>query len=98
MPTVWFMIVSVMIAAYVVLDGFDLGAGIIYLGAARTTDERLKGLHSIGPGWDPVFSLPATLRVSVQRLLSSADDRALASDAARHRHRTTLAYGKSGLA
>jgi len=31
MPTVWFMIVSVMIAAYVVLDGFDLGAGIIYL-------------------------------------------------------------------
>src|ERR1700756_6069086 len=52
MPTVWFMIVSVMIAAYVVLDGFDLGAGIIYLGAARTTDERLKVLHSIGPGWD----------------------------------------------
>src|SRR5438270_2428591 len=52
MPTVWFMIVAVMIAAYVVLDGFDLGAGIIYLGAARTTDERLKILRSIGPVWD----------------------------------------------
>jgi cytochrome bd ubiquinol oxidase subunit II len=52
MPTVWFIIVSVMIAAYVVLDGFDLGAGIIYLVAARTTEERRKVLRSIGPVWD----------------------------------------------
>ena len=52
MPTVWFVIVSGMIAAYVVLDGFDLGAGIIYLIAARTTEERRKILRSIGPVWD----------------------------------------------
>jgi cytochrome bd ubiquinol oxidase subunit II len=52
MPTVWFIIVSVMIAAYVVLDGFDLGAGIIYLIAGRTTEERRKILRTIGPVWD----------------------------------------------
>ena len=52
MPTLWFMIVAVMLAAYVVLDGFDLGAGIIYLFAARTSDERRTILRSIGPVWD----------------------------------------------
>ncbi len=52
METVWFVIVAVMIAAYVVLDGFDLGAGIIYLVVARTTEERRKILRSIGPVWD----------------------------------------------
>ena len=46
------MIVSVMLAAYVVLDGFDLGAGIIYLIAAKTHDERRTILRSIGPVWD----------------------------------------------
>src|ERR1051326_2681149 len=52
MPTLWFMIVAVMVAAYVVLDGFDLGAGVIYLGAARTPDERRKIMRAIGPVWD----------------------------------------------
>jgi cytochrome bd ubiquinol oxidase subunit II len=52
MPTLWFMIVAVMLAAYVVLDGFDLGAGIIYLFAARTGAERRTILRSIGPVWD----------------------------------------------
>src|SRR5579859_6376765 len=52
METVWFMIVAVMVAAYVVLDGFDLGAGVIYLGAARTPFERKKIMRAIGPVWD----------------------------------------------
>lgn len=52
METLWFMIVAVMVAAYVVLDGFDLGAGAIYLGAAKTSDERRKILRAIGPVWD----------------------------------------------
>jgi cytochrome d ubiquinol oxidase subunit II len=46
------MIVAVMVAAYVVLDGFDLGAGVIYLGAARTPAERQKIMRAIGPVWD----------------------------------------------
>ncbi len=52
METLWFMIVAVMVAAYVVLDGFDLGAGAIYLIAGKTTDERRKILRAIGPVWD----------------------------------------------
>jgi cytochrome d ubiquinol oxidase subunit II len=41
-----------MVAAYVVLDGFDLGAGVIYLTAARTANERRAILRAIGPVWD----------------------------------------------
>src|SRR3984957_4775627 len=52
MQTVWFMLVAVMIAVYVVLDGFDLGAGIIHLLVARTDSERRLVLRSIGPVWD----------------------------------------------
>jgi cytochrome bd ubiquinol oxidase subunit II len=52
METLWFMIVAVMVAAYVVLDGFDLGAGAIYLRAGKTAAERRKILRAIGPVWD----------------------------------------------
>jgi len=52
MPTIWFMLVAVMIAIYVVLDGFDLGAGIVQLLVARTDRERRLVLRSIGPVWD----------------------------------------------
>jgi cytochrome d ubiquinol oxidase subunit II len=52
METLWFMIVAVMVAAYVVLDGFDLGAGAVYLAAGKTSDERRRILRAIGPVWD----------------------------------------------
>ena len=52
METLWFMIVAVMVAAYVVLDGFDLGAGVIYLGVAKTANERQAIMRAIGPVWD----------------------------------------------
>src|SRR5438034_10979763 len=52
METSWFCLVSVMIAVYVVLDGFDIGAGIIHLLVARSDAERRLVLRSIGPVWD----------------------------------------------
>jgi cytochrome d ubiquinol oxidase subunit II len=52
MASLWFWIVAAMIAAYAVLDGFDLGAGAIYLIAAKEPDERRKVISSIGPVWD----------------------------------------------
>lgn len=52
MATLWFCIVAVMLAAYVVLDGFDIGAGAIHLVAAKNDDERRKVIRSIGPVWD----------------------------------------------
>jgi cytochrome bd ubiquinol oxidase subunit II len=52
METIWFCVVAVMIAVYVVLDGFDLGAGIVHLFVAKTDAERRAVLASIGPVWD----------------------------------------------
>ena len=52
METLWFYLVAVMIAIYVVLDGFDLGTGILHLFVARNDSERRTVLQSIGPVWD----------------------------------------------
>src|SRR6476469_9221354 len=52
MATVWFTIISVMLAVYVVLDGFDLGAGILHLLVAKTDEERRTVFAAIGPVWD----------------------------------------------
>src|SRR6516165_8867424 len=52
METLWFGVVALMIAAYVVLDGFDLGAGALHLWLAKTSAERKAVLASIGPVWD----------------------------------------------
>jgi cytochrome d ubiquinol oxidase subunit II len=52
MGTVWFCLVAIMIAMYVLLDGFDLGAGAIHLLVAKTDLERRQVLASIGPVWD----------------------------------------------
>jgi cytochrome d ubiquinol oxidase subunit II len=52
MQTVWFCLVAIMIAMYVVLDGFDLGAGAIHLWVAKDDGERQQVIRSIGPVWD----------------------------------------------
>jgi cytochrome bd ubiquinol oxidase subunit II len=52
MPTLWFVLVAFMIAAYVVLDGFDIGAGVLHVILARTETERCIILNAIGPVWD----------------------------------------------
>src|ERR1700743_2771701 len=52
METLWFMIVAVMVTAYVVLDGFDLGAGVIYPFVTKSSTERRMVLRAIGPVWD----------------------------------------------
>jgi cytochrome bd ubiquinol oxidase subunit II len=52
METLWFIFVALMIAMYVLLDGFDLGAGAIHLVAARDDMERRKIIRAIGPVWD----------------------------------------------
>lgn len=52
METLWFVLVALMVVAYVVLDGFDLGAGMIGPLIAKTDDERRLVIRSIGPVWD----------------------------------------------
>ena len=52
MGFLWFWLVAVMIVGYVVLDGFDLGVGVLHLFLVRSEEERQATLRSIGPVWD----------------------------------------------
>ncbi len=52
MEILWFCVVAFMLAMYVILDGFDLGAGILHLFVAREESERRSVLAAIGPVWD----------------------------------------------
>ena len=48
----WFVLFVAVIAAYIVLDGFDLGVGMLHPFAAKEDRERRIVLNSIGPIWD----------------------------------------------
>jgi cytochrome d ubiquinol oxidase subunit II len=52
MGTLWFILLTLVLTVYVLLDGFDLGMGIVYLFIARTYDERRVALNAIGPIWN----------------------------------------------
>ena len=52
MGFIWFWLVAVMIVGYVVLDGFDLGVGVLHLFLPHTETDRRTILASIGPVWD----------------------------------------------
>ena len=100
MGFIWFWIVAVMLAAYVVLDGFDLGVGILHPLLARSEHERQIDAPHHRPGMGrqrslaarrrrhSLLRLPAALRLRVQRILSGADDCAVAAHPARRQHRT----------
>jgi len=47
----WFVTLGVLLTGYAILDGFDLGVGILHLGA-RDDRERRIFMNSIGPLWD----------------------------------------------
>jgi cytochrome bd ubiquinol oxidase subunit II len=52
MTALWYANISAMLVVYVVLDGFDFGAGILHLFIARNEAERRQVLAAIGPVWD----------------------------------------------
>lgn len=52
MEIFWFSAVAFMLTMYVVLDGFDFGAGILHLFVAKNDVERRTVLNAIGPVWD----------------------------------------------
>ncbi len=47
----WFGLLGVLLAGYAILDGFDLGVGMLHP-LARTDQERRIFMNSIGPLWD----------------------------------------------
>ncbi len=52
LETAWFLLVGVLLTGYAILDGFDLGAGMLHLFVARGDAERRLVVNSIGPVWD----------------------------------------------
>ena len=48
---VWAFLIAFAVAAYVVMDGFDLGIGILFPGF-RVGKERDQAMNSIAPVWD----------------------------------------------
>jgi len=51
LPVVWAVVIGIALIMYVILDGFDLGIGILFL-AARDEAERDQMMHAIVPFWD----------------------------------------------
>ena len=52
LPTVWFVAIAVLWTGYLLLEGFDLGVGMLLLAATRDERRRRLMLNTIGPVWD----------------------------------------------
>jgi cytochrome d ubiquinol oxidase subunit II len=76
MITAWYIIVSLMLILYVVLDGRNFGAGMLHLFVARTPQERRQVIAAIGPlwSWHEVWlvGFGGTLLAAFPRLMASA--------------------------
>jgi cytochrome d ubiquinol oxidase subunit II len=51
LPVLWFILVGVLFTGYAILDGFDLGVGVLHL-FVKKDEERRVLLNAIGPVWD----------------------------------------------
>jgi len=51
LPLIWAGIIGIAVALYVILDGFDLGVGILFP-TSRDEKERDQMISSIAPFWD----------------------------------------------
>ncbi|QDT01669.1 Cytochrome bd-I ubiquinol oxidase subunit 2 [Rubripirellula lacrimiformis] len=49
---IWFLLLGVLLTGYAILDGFDLGVGILHPFIAKDDRERRLVMNSIGPLWD----------------------------------------------
>lgn len=76
MATLWFSFVVLMVIVYVVLDGFDLGAGIVQIFVSRTEAEETRVLKSINAVWDGnevwLIAAGGTLLFAFPALLAAA--------------------------
>lgn len=52
MEIFWYIVLMSMLAIYMVLDGYDFGAGIIHLFFAKNEKDKQAIVRSIGPFWD----------------------------------------------
>ena len=52
MEAIWYGILAILLGTYILLDGYDLGAGITYLFFANNEKEKQKVTNSISSMWD----------------------------------------------
>src|SRR5690625_4857071 len=52
LPTLWFILIAVLWTGYLILDGFDLGVGMLMKAWAKNESQRRVLLNTIGPVWD----------------------------------------------
>ena len=52
MELFWYIVLVTMLAVYIILDGYDFGAGIIHLFFAKTEKDKKAITNAIGPFWD----------------------------------------------
>lgn len=76
MGTIWFCLVAIVLTGYVVLDGFDLGVGILHLWIARDEASRRAAMRCIGPFWNGnevwLIAAGGTLFFAFPRLYASS--------------------------
>jgi cytochrome d ubiquinol oxidase subunit II len=51
LPVIWAALIGIAVAMYVILDGFDLGIGILFP-FSRSESERDQMMRSVAPFWD----------------------------------------------
>jgi len=51
LPVIWALLIATAVALYVILDGFDLGIGILFP-TTRVEKERDQMMNSVAPFWD----------------------------------------------
>ncbi len=49
--TIWFLLIGALLSGYAMLDGFDLGVGMLHLFVKADKERRIM-INSIGPVWD----------------------------------------------
>src|SRR5262245_58195865 len=83
LETFWFVLIAVLWAGYLALEGFDFGVGMLLPWVGRDDDDRSSMLRTIGPGWDGnevrrvLRGVPRLVRDDVLRLLRRSAARPL---------------------
>jgi cytochrome bd ubiquinol oxidase subunit II len=52
LKVIWWAVVGLLIVGFAILDGFDLGVGVLLPYVGRTDDERRVVLNAVGPTWE----------------------------------------------
>ena len=52
LKVIWWVVVGILLVGFAILDGWDLGTGMLLPYVGRTDEERRVALNTIGPTWE----------------------------------------------